>query len=110
MLTTVIVPTNKGACQYVFQSYALDKARRQAAKDVPLNLMALYDVLFNLKSSICVFKITVPIDSLGNSVWIYLLSPGTRLMFSFGIVKGRKDPRGIIWIVRWAPTVMMGML
>ena len=110
MLSLVMVHASKGASQYLFRSRALDKARRQAVKVVSLNLMALCDVLFNLKYTTCVYKVTVAVHSFGNSVWICPSSPGTRRMFSFGIVKGLKDPRGMIWITRWAPTVMMRVL
>ena len=37
----------------------------------------LCDVLFNPKYAGCIYKVTVPIDSLGNIVWICPLAPGT---------------------------------
>ena len=63
----------------------------------------LCDVLFNLKYAGCIYKVTVAIDTLGNIVWICPLAPGHRRMFSFGIVRGPKGQRDIIWIMRLAP-------
>ena len=56
----------------------------------------LCDVLFNPKYAGGVYTITVAIDSIGNIVcW----PPGHRRMFTFGIAKGPKDARNIIWIM-----------
>ena len=59
----------------------------------------LCDVLFNPKYTGCVYTVTVAIDSLGNIVWI-CWPLGHRRMFSFGMAKGPKGVRGIIWIMR----------
>ena len=65
MLPPVMVSTVKQASQSSSWSRALlVKARQQAAKDVPLDLRAFWDVLFDLKYASCVYKVTVAIDSL----------------------------------------------